>query len=424
MKKSKNCFVFWGYIVYNGRKHTQEGKGTDTMKHQDSFDCLVVGAGFAGAVAARELASRGGRRVLVLEQRDHIGGNAYDCYDKEGLFIHQYGPHIFHTNDKRVYDYLSQFTRWRNYQHKVVGAIHGQLLPIPFNFNSLHAAFPPAQAALLEQKLMDTYGAGRKVTILELRRNPDADLKALAEYVYQNVFVYYTQKQWGTAPDEIDPSVTARVPVLLSRDDRYFQDMYQGMPEAGYTKLFEAMLDHPNITVETGIDAKTRLQIQGETVLLDGVPFPGPVIYTGAVDALFDHAFGQLPYRTLDFVFETHPQTFYQTHGTVNYTVSEPYTRITEFKHLTGQVFEGKTTIVKEYSRAYTGQNAEIPYYAILNPQNLEQYEQYRALAAKTPNLYLLGRLAEYRYYNMDAIVAQALSLSDRLLKEQENKKI
>ena len=203
------------------------------MKHQGSFDCLVVGAGFAGAVAARELASRGGQQVLILEQRDHVGGNAYDCYHKDGLFVHQYGPHIFHTNNKRVYDYLSQFTRWRNYQHKVVGAIHGMLLPIPFNFNSLYAAFPAAQATLLEQKLIHTYGAGQKVTILELRNSSDPDLKALAEYVYQNVFLYYTQKQWGTAPDEIDPSVTARVPVLLSRDDRYFQDTYQGMPEAG-----------------------------------------------------------------------------------------------------------------------------------------------------------------------------------------------
>lgn len=394
------------------------------MKHQDSFDCLVVGAGFAGAVSARELASRGGRRVLVLEQRNHIGGNAYDCYHEEGLLIHQYGPHIFHTNDKRVYDYLSQFTRWRDYQHKVVGAIHGQLLPIPFNFHSLHQAFPPDRAAALEQKLVDTYGAGRKVTILELRGSPDPDLKALAEYVYENVFLHYTQKQWGTAPDEIDPSVTARVPVLLSRDDRYFQDVYQGMPEAGYTKLFEAMLDHPNITVETNTNAKTRLQLQGASVLLDGVPFSGPVIYTGAVDALFDHVFDRLPYRTLDFVFETHPKPFYQTHGTVNYTVSEAYTRITEFKHLTGQVMPEKTTIVKEYSRAYTGQDGEIPYYAILNPRNLEQYEKYRALAAATPSLFLLGRLAEYRYYNMDAIVSRALSLADHLLKEQENRNI
>ena len=201
------------------------------MNHAGSADCLVVGAGFAGAVAARELAARGGYRVLVLEQRDHIGGNAYDRYDAAGVLIHQYGPHIFHTNDKRVFDYLSQFTDWRDYQHKVVGNIHGQLLPIPFNFNSLHAAFPKEQADLLEKKLIDAYGAGQKVTILALRSQSDPDLKALAEYVYQNVFVYYTQKQWGTAPEDIDPSVTARVPVLLSRDDRYFQDVYQGILE-------------------------------------------------------------------------------------------------------------------------------------------------------------------------------------------------
>ena len=392
------------------------------MEHQCSYDCLIIGAGFAGAVAARELAQRGNQRVLVLEQRSHIGGNAYDCYNDDGVLIHQYGPHIFHTNNQRVYDYLSQFTHWYPYEHKVVGAIHGQYLPIPFNFHSLHMAFPEEQAQQLEQLLTDTYGHGRKVTILELRKSRHPALKALADYVYQNVFAYYTQKQWGTAPEDMDPSVTARVPVLLSQDDRYFQDIYQGMPAEGYTKLFEAMLDHPHITVRTKTDARDHLTIQEQTILLDGVPFSGPVIYTGAVDALFDHVFGRLPYRTLDFSFETYPQTEYQTHGTVNYTVSEAYTRITEFKHLTGQKLEGKTTIAKEYSRAYTGAEGEIPYYAILNPDNLSLYAKYRALAQKIPNLHLLGRLADYRYYNMDAIVAQALSLSDDLLNEQENK--
>ena len=394
------------------------------MEHSHSFDCLIIGAGFAGAVAARELAQRGNRRVLVWEQRSHIGGNAYDCYNNDGVLIHQYGPHIFHTNSRRVYDYLSQFTRWRPYEHKVAGAIHGQLMPIPFNFHSLSMAFPEEQARRLEQVLTDAYGAGQKVTILELRKSSDPDLKALAEYVYEHVFVYYTQKQWGTAPEDIDPSVTARVPVLLSRDDRYFQDTYQGMPEAGYTRLFEAMLDHPNITVCTGVNALDHLSVRKTDVLLDGVPFSGPVIYTGAADALFHHAFGRLPYRTLDFSFETYPQTEYQPYGTVNYTVSEDYTRITEFKHLTGQILPGVTTIAKEYSREYTGGEGEIPYYAILNPDNLSLYAKYQALADEIPNLHLLGRLAEYRYYNMDAIVDRALSLSDDLLNQQERNAI
>lgn len=393
------------------------------MKRAD-FDCLIVGAGFAGAVAARELAERGNLRVLVLERRAHTGGNAFDRRDEAGILIHQYGPHIFHTASRRVFDYLSRFTAWRDYQHKVVGDVHGQRMPIPFNLHSLSIAYGPEKAAALEKKLLDTYGAGRKVTILELRENEDPDLKALADYVYQNIFVYYTWKQWGTTPEQIDPSVTARVPVLLSRDDRYFQDPYQGMPQDGYAALFDRLLDHPNLTVRTGVDALALLDIQDGRLSFDGAPLDKPVLYTGAADELFGYRFGRLPYRTLDFVFETHNKTWYQTHGTVNYTVDRPYTRITEFKHLTGQALEGKTTIAKEYSRAYTGVRKEIPYYAVLNPENLAQYGRYRELADGVPGLFLLGRLAEYKYYNMDAITLQALQLADRLLEEQESKTI
>ncbi len=382
------------------------------------YDCLVIGAGFAGAVTARELAQRGGKRVLVLERHNHVGGNAYDCLDDAGVLIHQYGPHIFHTNDKRVYDYLSQYTQWRDYQHRVVASVHGQLMPVPFNLTSLELAYGPEKAGRLEQKLVDTYGCEKKVTILELRRNDDPEIKALADYVYENVFVHYTMKQWGQKPEEIDPNTTARVPVFLSRDDRYFQDAYQGIPADGYTPIFEKMLDHPNITVELGVDAADRLRLDASGVCLDGVPFTGPIIYTGAVDELFGCSFGRLPYRTLDFKFETLPTEWYQTHGTVNYTVSEDFTRITEFKYFSGQEIPDKTTIVKEYSRAYTGQQGEIPYYAIINEQNNALYAKYRALTDALPHFHLLGRLAEYKYYNMDAIVARALALSDTLLGE------
>ena len=360
------------------------------------YDCLVIGAGFAGAVAARELAQRGNRRVLVLERRDHIAGNAYDCLDQAGVLIHQYGPHIFHTDSRRVYEWLCQFTQWRDYQHRVVANVHGTLMPVPFNLTSLELAFGPERAARLEKKLVDTYGAEKKVTILELRRNDDPEIAQLADYVYENVFLHYTMKQWDQSPEEIDPNTTARVPVFLSRDDRYFQDPWQGMPLEGYTPMFQAMLDHPNITVELGV--------------------AGTVIYTGAVDELFGCRFGRLPYRTLDFQFETHPVDFYQSHGTVNYTVSEPWTRITEFKYLTGQDLPGRTTIAKEISRAYTGAPGETPYYAIICPENNALYERYRALAGAYPDFHLLGRLAEYKYYNMDAIVARALDLCDRLL--------
>ena len=396
-----------------------------------NYDALIVGAGYAGAVAARRLAEDGNKKVLVLERRDHVGGNAYDCLDASGILIHQYGPHIFHTNDRRVFDYLSRFTKWRRYQHRVIANLPRDnpqvvpprkttdgrfFFPVPFNLDSLKNAFGQKEGERLGQKLLDAYPAQSQVTILELRQNPDPEIAAIADYVYEHVFVHYTMKQWGQTPEEIDPATTARVPVRLSRDDRYFQDAYQGMPLEGYTPMFERMLDHPSITVETGVDALKRLELADGVIRLDGGAFHGPVIYTGQADELFGFRFGPLPYRTLDFRFETLPQDAFQTHGTVNYTVDEPYTRITEFKHLTGQVKPGATTIMREYSRAYTGKDGEIPYYAVINPDNNALYAKYKALADRYPSLRLLGRLAEYKYYNMDAIAARALALTGELL--------
>ena len=388
---------------------------------EQRYDCLIVGAGMAGAVAARELAEQGGQKVLVLERRNHVGGNMYDRFDERGVLIHQYGPHIFHTNSKRVFDYLSRFTRWRLYEHQVVANIpdgEGRLeYPVPFNLVSLRTAFPPEQAEKLEEKLVAAYGREKKVTILQLRQAPDPELAALADYVYDHVFVRYTMKQWGRTPEEIDPATTARVPVFLSEDCRYFQDEYQGMPLEGYTPLFLSLLDHPNITVELNTDAGQRLRLEGERVLLDGEAFSGTVIYTGAADELFACRYGRLPYRTLDFAFESYPVDFWQSHGTVNYTVDRDYTRITEFKYLTGQDLPGVTTIMKEYSRAYTGAAGEVPYYAVINGESNALYARYKALADRIPNFHLLGRLAEYKYYNMDAIAARALELCDSLLK-------
>lgn len=384
------------------------------------YDCLVIGAGFAGAVAAGELARRGGKKVLVLERREHLGGNAYDCLDESGILIHRYGPHIFHTNDKRVFDYLSQYTRWRDYQHRVVANIpngeNRMEFPVPFNLTSLETAFGEEEGKRLGEKLVKAYGEEKKVTILELRQNPDPEIAGLADYVYEHVFVKYTMKQWGQKPEEIDPNTTARVPVFLSRDDRYFQDTYQGMPLEGYTPLFEQILNHPNITVELGTDALSRIELADGVIRLDGEVFHGEVIYTGQADELFGFRFGSLPYRTLEFQFETLEKELFQSRGTVNYTVDQPYTRITEFKHLTGQVKPEKTTIMKEISHPYTGAAGEIPYYAIINPENNTLYGKYAALAAEFDGLRLLGRLAEYKYYNMDAIVSRALALVDELL--------
>ena len=388
------------------------------MGKSEIYECLVVGSGVAGSVIARELAERAGKKVLILEARGHIGGNAYDFMNRDGIFVHRFGPHIFHTDVKRVFDYLTRFTKWRDYSHEVVGDIHGKLMPIPFNLNSLHSAFEPDKAERIEKKLIDIYGFGSKVPILELRRQTDEELAEVADFIYNNIFLYYTQKQWGLAPDKIDAMVTARVPVFISHDNRYFQDAYQGIPAEGYTLLFTRMLDHPNIEVSLGSDARKRLRLDSGRLFFDGRPFSGTVVYTGPVDELFDCRFGRLPYRTLDFVFETHNLTWYQPKGTVNYPVDREYTRITEFKHLTGQISDGRTTIVKEYPREYTGAGGEIPYYPIQNPESLSLYEKYKKLADGFSQFYLLGRLAEYKYYNMDAIAKRALELADALLNQ------
>lgn len=381
----------------------------------DSHDVLIVGAGFAGAVAARELAERGGKRVLILEKHNHIGGNCYDCLDAAGVLIHQYGPHIFHTSNKRAFDYLSRFTEWLDYQHCVVANIYGKIVPVPFNLNSLHIVFDEEKAKKLEEKLISRYGMEAKVPILELRKCDDPEINELADYVYENVFLKYTMKQWGKQPHEIDPGVTARVPVFVSRDNRYFQDPYQGMPKDGYTKIFEKLLDHPNIEIRFNTDARKCLDLSGNVVKLDGKEFHGICILTGLVDELFGQKFGRLPYRTLDFVFETHNVDFYQEGAVVNYTVDQPFTRITEFKRMTLQNIPGKTTIVKEFSKPYEGAD-EIPYYTVSNPESLALYAKYVELVKQLPNVYLLGRLAEFKYYNMDAIVGRALELSDEIL--------
>ena len=380
------------------------------------MDVVVIGSGVAGAVAARCLAEEQGKQVLVLEKKDHIGGNCYDEKDDYGILIHKYGPHIFHTNDEEVYEWLSRFTDWYAFGHEVVARVGDRLIPVPFNLNTLKQVYGEEKGAVLEQKLVEAYGFGARVPILKLRQHEDTEIQAIADYVYENIFLRYTMKQWGQKPEDIDPAVTGRVPVVISYDNRYFGDKYQGMPLEGYTPMFEKILDHPGMTVMTGVEASDALEFSKEdgSVRLWGEPFAGTVIYTGPVDELFDCCYGRLPYRTLRFDFEHYDQPDYQGHSVVNYTVSEDFTRITEFKYLTGQQAPD-TTIVKEYPFAYTGAEGEIPYYAIQNPENQDLYEKYTALAGKMKNFHLLGRLAEYKYYNIDAMAARALALARSL---------
>ena len=382
------------------------------------YDSIIVGSGIAGSTAARRLAEEGKRNVLVIEKRSHIGGNCYDCMDEHGIWIHQYGPHIFHTEMEEVYEFFSRFTMWTSFRHEVVAQVGEQLIPVPFNLNTLHMVFEKDKAEELEKKLTDTYGYGSKVPIMELRKSEDAGIREIADYVYQNIFLYYTMKQWGQKPEEISPEVTGRVPVLISYDNRYFQDKYQGVPKDGFTPMFEHMLDHENIEVVLDTDCRDVLKFTGNEILFEGKPFEGDVIYTGALDELFDCKYGRLPYRSLDFHFEHYDEESYQGHSVVNYTVSEDYTRITEFKFLTGQKNTEGTTIVKEYPFAYTGAVGEIPYYAILNEENQALYGKYRALTAGLPKFHLLGRLAEYKYYNIDAMTKKAMELADAIMNQ------
>ena len=363
-------------------------------------------------MAARQLAESG-RRVLAIDRRGHIGGNAYDAVDAAGVLVHRYGPHIFHTDHKRVFEYLSRFAKWREYAHRVTANAGGRCFPLPFNLRSAEIVFGRL-ADEMKQKLIETYGFGARITIGELLRDGDPLIQKLAGYVYENVFRHYSQKQWGESFSSLDPQVPSRVPVVVSYDDGYFFDKYQIMPEEGYTRLFENMLGHPNITVRLDTDGGEVIKVARGTIFLGGVPFEGNVIYTGMTDRLFDYEYGRLPYRTLDFSFETYDRPF-QDSAVVNYTKGEKYTRITEFKHITGQSTGGATTISREYPREYTGER-DIPYYPIPTPENRALYEKYAALAKEYGNLHLLGRLAGYEYINMDTAVLYALELTGRIL--------
>ena len=363
------------------------------------FDYLIVGAGFAGSVLAERLASKAGKKVLILDKRNHIGGNAYDYYNQDGILIHKYGPHIFHTNSKDVFEYLGQFTEWRQYEHKVLASVDGQLVPIPINLNTINQLY----GLNLSSDQVEDFFQSRAEKVSQIRTSEDVVVSRVGRELYEKFFRGYTRKQWDLDPSELDASVTARVPTRTNKDDRYFTDTYQAMPLCGYTKMFEKMLSHPNIKIMLNTDYKE---------VIDSISYKN-MIYTGPVDSYFDYCYGKLPYRSLEFKFETIEAENYQQTGTVNYPNEHPYTRITDFKYLTGQKHP-KTTIVYEYPKAEGD-----PYYPVPRPENAEIYKKYQQLTSAMTNTYFVGRLATYKYYNMDQVVAQSLTLFKKLLQRQ-----
>ena len=359
------------------------------------FDYLIVGAGFAGSVLAERLANGSGKSVLICDKRPNIGGNAYDCYNDDGILIHKYGPHIFHTNSADVFEYLSRFTEWRDYQHRVLAEVDGMRVPIPINLDTINKLYGLKLNALEVKDFFEKMREKRE----PVRTSEDVVVNAVGRELYEKFFRGYTRKQWGLDPSELDASVTARVPTRTNRDDRYFTDTFQAMPKHGYTRMFERMLDSPRIKVMLNCDYK---EIVNEIDYRE-------MVYTGPVDAFFDYRYGKLPYRSLEFKHETRDVEVFQEAPVVNYPNGQPYTRVTEFKYLTGQT-HNKTGIVYEYPKAEGD-----PYYPIPRPENAELYKKYELLAKAQPDVHFVGRLATYKYYNMDQIVAQALTLYGKI---------
>ncbi len=362
---------------------------------------LVVGAGFSGATIARKLAEDMNEKVIIIDAKAHIAGNAYDYRDRNGIMIHQYGSHIFHTNLENVWQFIRRFTDFNTYMHKVIAVIDGIETTIPFNFRTLYDVFPETMAKRMEEKLLAHFEYNKKVPILEFQKQDDDDLKFLANYVYEKVFLHYTTKQWGVSPNEVDGAVTARVPVYLSCDPRYFQDKYQGIPSEGYAQTVKNMLDHPNI------------ELRLNTKFSDFKGTYDRLFYTGPIDEFFDYKYGELPYRSVNFKLEELDIPYYQSNAVVNYPCNYDFTRIHEYKYYLNDQSD-RTVIAKEYSEAFKrGKNDR--YYPIPNENNAALYQKYLDEAKYLSNTYFLGRLGDYKYYDMDKAINRALELFEQI---------
>lgn len=389
-------------------------------KTNKAFDYIIIGAGLSGSVIAERIASTLDKAVLIIEKREHIGGNCYDYKDDNGIIIHKYGPHLFHTDNKKVWDYLSAFTEWEYFILHVQAYIAGKTVTLPFNFNTIEQLFPKDIAKRFIEKLTTAYALNSKIPIIDLKKNKDKVLSFLSDYIYNNVFLNYTFKQWGLKPEEIDPEVTKRVPIFIGKDDRYFNDSYQGVPKLGYTKLFEKILKHPKIRLLLNTDFKEiiDIDISKKKIYFFGQEYTGKIIYTGMLDELLDYKFGTLPYRSLDLKFETIEKNYFQKVAVVNYPNNYDFTRITEFKHIHsyGCMTNDKTVILKEFPMPYEG-TKNIPFYPMFDEKSKKEFSKYNETINNFKNIIPIGRLAEYKYYDMDDAVENALKIFEEKIK-------
>jgi UDP-galactopyranose mutase len=384
------------------------------------YDCIVIGCGFCGSVIARELAEKQNKKVLVVEKRAHIAGNMYDAYNKEGILVQLYGPHTFVTDKNELLDYVKRFGRWHEYILSADSYIDGQLIPLPFGFRAAEKFYDPPKARTVIERLKKEFPRKARVPIYMLTSSNDPLVREYGELLCEKDYIPYTAKQWGLSPEQIDPSVIARVKVVLSYDANYMQQKYQVMPDTCFTDVFRNILDHKNITIQLNTDALNYLCLSegNSTICYQGLKKGIPVVFTGPIDELFHYIYGHLPYRSLKFVSETYEKDYVQATPFIAYPQAEGYIRVTEYKHLTGQKVNGKTTLIAEYPIEYdpNSEDGKIPYYPVITIENLATYAKYRQLADSYSNLYVCGRLGDYRYYNMDQVIERAFEVCNQIL--------
>lgn len=378
---------------------------------------IVIGCGLSGSVIARELAENG-YKVRILEKRNHIGGNMYDYVDDFGILVHKYGPHTFHTRKKELFDYMCKYAQWDEYRLTCGAEINGICTPTPFNFQTIDDFYPEEEASVLKSEIQKTFPERDTATVVETLMCGNELVENYAKFLFDNDYSLYSAKQWGVAPNEIDPSVLKRVPLRFSYEEGYFDDDFQVMPHVSFTSFFENLLNHGNIEVSLNIDALDYMDVKDAEIYFDGKKANYPVIYSGPLDELFGCCYGRLPYRSLRFEWKHEEKESFQKYPVVAYPQAKDYVRIIEYKKLPIQSVPG-TTYEVEYSLPYKIGEHNEPYYPVLTVESLELYEKYRLLSKQVQNLFTCGRLGEFKYYNMDQALEKALDVSRQILKNE-----